>query len=686
MNYGKSGKKVLAHKTSQNSVMFFYPFALILQAMKRRKSPFIIAFLAQLILFSVCGQSQEVISAESFLKESLEKRKLETDSSKLLALYNSIAYLYSLENNWEMATLYLDSGYAYSFEMQDTLRMIEALALKRTNSAYQGKMDLALNQSEQVIGLSSLSNDTSLRVSITIEHAKLLDAIGMTHAAIDSLQSASAIVSEGQHPKIVARVHYLNAKLFESIGKRDEMYSNINQCIELEEKYTKSRALVAAWTKKAQFLVDDQKMADANTILLKAEQHALTHGFEKRLVSIFALQGKVKSLEGKHEEAILKYQEMESKMHIKGLEGSVPQFYTDMSKAYLEAKQYKLALSKALLAQKHNEELNLLKSEKEINLLLSQIYTHYGDFEKAMKHRLVFESARDSLETISQMKLAKNLEARFRNEEQKRTILQKDKDLVVKENELISSTNRFRVLLLSFGALLLVAALSIFGFRQHIKNQKQQAKIELNKALLESTEEERERIARELHDSTGSMLTGIKLGLERVAEETNAKDLKESLTLHISQVQDVSQEVRRISHAMAPSAIDRLSFENLLNDLLNTFKAIGSVNIEQSYSGDLEKLNKTEKLMLYRILQECLNNSFKHSEADEIHVSISVEEHSAELLYQDNGNGYDKADSSDGIGLSGINRRIKYLNGNQTLETDLGEGMLLIASFPLMRT
>jgi len=65
---------------------------------------------------------------------------------------------------------------------------------------------------------------------------------------------------------------------------------------------------------------------------------------------------------------------------------------------------------------------------------------------------------------------------------------------------------------------------------------------------------------------------------------------------------------------------------------------------------------------------------------------LSVEPLSAELMYQDNGKGYDLNSNTDSFGLNGISKRIKYLNGEQTLETEIGEGMLLIASFPLMRT
>lgn len=645
-------------------------------------------FLTLFLLFVYLPKTpcQENLTVESFLKENLEKRKLETDSNELTRLYNSIAYLYSLKNESEKALSYIDSAYRYSLALKDTVRMIEVTSLRRTISTYQGNMELAMEQSEISYKLSYLFSDTTLYISMALEHAKLLFNQGMTYSAIDSLEVIMPILKKAEHPKIPARALYLKANIMESLGNREEMYSCINECIQLEESYTKSRALIAALVKKAGYLIDDNELTEADSILTIAETHALSNNFEKRLASIFSLQGKIKLLENKYPEAIAKYKAMEAKLSIEGLKGALPHYYSEMSKAYILANNNKLALSKALQAQKFNKESKLLESEKEINLLLSQIYENYGEHEKALLYRINYEASRDSLEEIAQIKQARNLEARFKNEEQQITILKKDKDLALKENELISSASRFKTLTLSFIALFLISLLAFFWFQQRIKNQNQKAKIELDKALLESTEEERERIARELHDSTGSMLTGIKLGLERASEEVGNNEIRENLEMHVKQVQEISHEVRRISHAMAPAAIDRLTFENLLSDLIGTFNSIGGAKIDSSYSGNLEKLNKTERLMLFRIMQECLNNSFKHSEADEIHISLSVEPLSAELMYQDNGKGYDLNSNTDSFGLNGISKRIKYLNGEQTLETEIGEGMLLIASFPLMRT
>ncbi len=233
--------------------------------------------------------------------------------------------------------------------------------------------------------------------------------------------------------------------------------------------------------------------------------------------------------------------------------------------------------------------------------------------------------------------------------------------------------------------LALLSALIVISYRQRIRSQAQKAELTLNQSLIESTEEERERIARELHDGTGSLLTGIKLGLEHLHGEMHDTGQMQQLKTTISQVQTVSKEVRRVSHAMAPTAIERMPFEEVIKDLVNVFSQIGTVKLDYSASGDFEQMNKTERLMLYRILQECLNNSFKHADASEIMISLLATSSEIEILYQDNGKGYDPNSISSGLGLSSIEKRISYLHGKRTIETERGSGMLLIVSFPILR-
>ena len=110
---------------------------------------------------------------------------------------------------------------------------------------------------------------------------------------------------------------------------------------------------------------------------------------------------------------------------------------------------------------------------------------------------------------------------------------------------------------------------------------------------------------------------------------------------------------------------------------------IGSAEVHAGFSGDLELLDKPKRLMLYRILQECLNNSFKHAHASEINISINVQHGEVELLYEDNGQGYATDQASSGIGLRSIEKRIDYLNGTQRIETSPGAGMSLFINFPL---
>ncbi len=322
------------------------------------------------------------------------------------------------------------------------------------------------------------------------------------------------------------------------------------------------------------------------------------------------------------------------------------------------------------------EEQGSVEMSKKVLILLSRVHEQMGDYERAHSYLNQHMLVKDSILSELHIKSINELEVKY--EAQK-----KDAELLSSSLELQKSTNRTRQIGLGLVIVSLLALFSFLWYRIRLRNQSQAARLELEKVLIESTEEERERIARELHDGTGSLLTGIKLSLEGISNEVVNEPIKERLQKSITQVRSVAKEVRRVSHAMAPSAIERLKYEDVIGDMLQTYREVGTAVVDYGSSGNLEVMNKTERLMIYRILQECLNNSFKHSEATEITVSISVTQDNAELLYQDNGQGYDRGQATKGIGLDSIDKRIKYLNGNRTLETEQGKGVLLIINFPL---
>lgn len=622
-------------------------------------------------------------SAEGMLHDleaNLESASLSSDS---IRLYAEIGFLHKMLGNYQEALKFNSTSLVMAESESDLLA--QSIAHEHLSAIYYSLGDLVKSMHHARSDLYiSMELDT---VSLAIAYYQLgiaqLDH-GLLTSAFDTLQIARSIYEEEGHIRNVAACYGLLSVILSQLGKDEEGLRLQTECINALRSLPRSRALVQALCANADRYRLTGRYEEAFPLLEEAGSYAREHGFLIENILVTQRYGELLLDMGQFKassDSLLTAQKLMTENHQEKLLVRNQEF---LSRAFEEQGLIDRALKEAEIGLPY---LNIAGKPEDPELLILQIshlYSLKGDFETAYTKRLEYDVLVEKRTSQEQLTQVRELEARFKNEEQKVTLLEQARTMDRQEADLLANESRMQIFMLALIAAILVSFITFFWYRSRIRNQQQQSKIELNQALIESTEDERERIARELHDGTGSLLTGIKLGLDKVKDISTDEETRERLGTAIKQVQEISKEVRRVSHAMAPTAIDRLGFQDVLTDLVTTFSQIGSAEIDFSAAGDLEHLSKTERLMLYRILQECLNNSFKHSEATEIHISISAIENEVELLFQDNGKGYDPQNAQGGLGLGSIEKRIEYLNGKRTLETDSGKGMLLIINFPTL--
>jgi len=192
---------------------------------------------------------------------------------------------------------------------------------------------------------------------------------------------------------------------------------------------------------------------------------------------------------------------------------------------------------------------------------------------------------------------------------------------------------------------------------------------EMLKATLKSQEEERNRLGTELHDGVGAMLSSIKLNLQVANRKNDLDDLKPVL----GHLDETIAQVRSISHQMMPIILKKYGLKQAIEDL---FEKVNTQELSASITHwEDPDLNEEDALMLYRIVQELLNNSLKHSEAAAIDFSIKKEGTKTIISYADNGKGYpgDILQKSDGIGLLNIKNRAQSI-GAKPLFSNKGPG------------
>lgn len=206
----------------------------------------------------------------------------------------------------------------------------------------------------------------------------------------------------------------------------------------------------------------------------------------------------------------------------------------------------------------------------------------------------------------------------------------------------------------------------------------------LTQATIDGQEKERREIGKELHDNIGQQLTTAKLFLD-MALSTSNPESQEMISMAIRSVSDLINEVRGISRSLTPPTLGDLGLIDSVYDLIETIEKTQTFNIDLDVSYFSERnVSENKKLMLFRIIQEQLNNIIKHAGADKVHIVLNNEEGSIKLRITDNGRGFDTLQRKIGLGLTNIRNRTELFGGIMSLQTAVGKGCKLIVDIPLV--
>lgn len=233
-----------------------------------------------------------------------------------------------------------------------------------------------------------------------------------------------------------------------------------------------------------------------------------------------------------------------------------------------------------------------------------------------------------------------------------------------------TKTLRARVWYISGLSLLVIVALILLYARQR---QKRRAEVEKTQKYIDGLESERERISKELHDGVCNDLLAIELELKN--ENGRAEQ--------IEQLNRSRESVRNISHELLPPQFQYATIDEILSDYTSRIKPHKiSISYRSTPSTDWNSINKEVALTIYRIAQEALSNSIKHSGAKTIEVELSKTEQELSIIISDNGAGMSTAQKSKGVGLQTIKERVKSAGGELDINSSQ-QGTVIKATFHL---
>lgn len=247
-------------------------------------------------------------------------------------------------------------------------------------------------------------------------------------------------------------------------------------------------------------------------------------------------------------------------------------------------------------------------------------------------------------------------------------------------NARLNIANKQRWLTLSFALAIVIIIISIFSYintrnRYQTRLALQQITEQKNRtlAVLETEENERRRIAADLHDGVSQLLAAVSMQLKKPDR---------SIELAHDLLEQAVAEVRAVSHQMTPELLKHYGLVKAIENSLSQLNNSGTRTLFHFFNM-VEKGSVDELLqvMLYRSFQELINNITKHAQATEVNVHLTINEETTLLMMEDNGIGFDPQNKHIGLGLKSLASRVKVFNGELIIDSTPGNGTTIIVKF-----
>lgn len=208
---------------------------------------------------------------------------------------------------------------------------------------------------------------------------------------------------------------------------------------------------------------------------------------------------------------------------------------------------------------------------------------------------------------------------------------------------------------------------------------------ELEKSLIRMTqaqEAEYRRLSMDLHDELGQSLTSILLRIKMIQAEENEEKMRQSLDDLLEIVSGVLQEVRRLSRNLRPIVLENMGLIPAMEWYVENFEKQTGITTYFKYNAERKRFSEQMETLVYRILQEALNNVAKHSGADYVSVSVSYQRNRFVVSLRDNGKGMTEEEQFTGLGMIGMRERARMLNGSLRVRTEPGHGTQIFLDIP----
>ncbi len=417
----------------------------------------------------------------------------------------------------------------------------------------------------------------------------------------------------------------------------------------------------------------------------------------KRELTIKLKLGTIAELENRYDDAYKLYDQAKES----GLKNGYNTIYFKgtilLGKLLYRQKEYESAMIALSIAYINAIGKENLHYQKEILDIHRRVFAATDDFKNAYAVMTQLSRVNSEISAKQQQKVVKELEIQYETLEKEKEISSLEENQLIKEGEIKRQKTIKNAFLIGFLVILIPIIALLFVYYQKIQAQsllvkkqeeineqkvtalKQEQELNLIKAAVEGQDEERKRIAQELHDSIGGNLAGIKLQLASI--DTGSEKLK-TIT---HQLDETYQLVRNISHTLIPKKFKRHAFTELIQEYIKTISSTGELAIGL-YPHPEELVNTIDEKIqveLFKIIQELMTNTLKHASADQVDIHLGIIDNGLSLLFEDNGKGFETSKTTHGIGFENINSRVAELKGTLHIDSSKNRGTVIAIEIPV---
>jgi signal transduction histidine kinase len=483
---------------------------------------------------------------------------------------------------------------------------------------------------------------TQLKAFVNIGWAMM--ELNQHQQAIDNFHAAIAFIEEKNLPDMYSGVIYSNlASCYGSLDKVDSAYKYAEIAISTSHRLgdyaSEANGLFILGTAQQK----KGKLQDALQSFLKAKPLRQEVGDPFFIVSDQAELSQLYARLGKTKEGVATAMEALEIAKANNISAKLPMIYTSLAANYEAAK----------------------------------------DFENATLMYRKISELKDSMYANASPQALAEMRTRYETEKQER-IIEQQQAKIQRQNF---------VFLGIAGLVLMVSLLAYSQYKRYKLKKDAQLQAEImkqqemaTKAVIEAEEEERQRIARDLHDSIGQMMSAAKMNLSAFESEAHfiTEEQRQSFDKIIQLVDDSCKEVRHVSHNMMPHALLKNSLASAIGDFIDKIDK-KALQVHFYTEGLDERLDANREIVFYRVIQECVNNVIKHARATTLDISLIREKEGISATIEDNGKGFDITDKEkfEGIGLKNIITRVEYLKGTAEFDSAPGRGTAISLHVPL---